>query len=250
VNVDFLVPELPLEFGQSLKIVGGTASLGNWEASTGCTLEWTEGNNWKGAAEVEAGSDVEFKLVKVAGGDWSSWEDGENKVLAVPATASALSVVCNWGGDLSIKVSESTPAAAAEKPKKSTKPKAAPKKVKEEKKEVKAVAAEPVAAEPVAVAAEPIAVAPEPIAAEPAVAAAPAFIAVAEKEEEKAEEAPVEAPTHSDNGPIGSNGVNLPAEFSSLATKISVGSDGTLIIEFGSSADGVTAASLAAKYIK
>ncbi len=259
INVDFLVPELPLEFGQSLKIVGGTASLGNWEASTGCTLEWTEGNNWKGSAEVEAGSDVEFKLVKVAGEDWSSWEDGENKVLAVPSTASAVSVVCNWGGDLSIKVSESTPAAATEKPKKSTKPKAAPKKVKEEKKEVKAVAAEPdVAAEPIAVAAEPVAVEPiaaEPIAAEPAVAAAPAFIAVAEKEEaekeeEKAEEAPVEDPTHSDNGSTGSNGVNLPAEFSSLATKISVGSDGSLIIEFGSSADGVTAASLAAKYIK
>ena len=232
VNVEFLVPELPLEFGQSLKIVGGAPALGNWEASTGCSLEWAEGNNWKGAAEIEAGSEVEFKLVKVAGGDWSSWEDGDNKVLAVPVNATGVEVVCSWGGDLSTKISESAPE-VEETPKKApTKAKAAPKKVKEEIK-----------------------------AAEPAVAAAPAFMApVAEKEEEVKEEvvaapaapvvaesAPTPTPTHAASS-NGSDGVNLSSELTSLASKISVGSDGALIIEFNGSADNVTAASLAAKY--
>ncbi|KAL4550008.1 hypothetical protein Ndes2526B_g08192 [Nannochloris sp. 'desiccata'] len=177
VNVEFLVPELPLEFGQSLKIVGGAPSLGNWEASTGAVLEWQEGNNWKGAAEVEAGSEVEFKLVKVAGEDWSSWEDGENKVFAIPATATGVEVICLWEGDISIE--------------------------KEEK----------------------------------------------PSHQEKEKDAPAEsAPTHSNGAAAApSTGVDISSEMSSLANTVSVGSDGSLMIEFNSNADGVTAASLAAK---
>ncbi|KAG7672713.1 hypothetical protein KSW81_001671 [Nannochloris sp. 'desiccata'] len=199
VNVEFLVPELPLEFGQSLKIVGGAPSLGNWEASTGAVLEWQEGNNWKGAAEVEAGSEVEFKLVKVAGEDWSSWEDGENKVFAIPATATGVEVICLWEGDISIEEENAAPQ-------------------------------------------------------EPAAVAAPAAVVVAEKEEkpshqEKEKDAPAEsAPTHSNGAAAApSTGVDISSEMSSLANTVSVGSDGSLMIEFNSNADGVTAASLAAK---
>ena len=238
VKVEFLVPELPLEFGQSLKLVGGAPSLGNWEATTGATLEWQEGNNWKGEAEIEAGSEVEFKLVKVAGEDWSSWEKGENKILSIPASASGVHVVCSWEGvDISVKVSESTPAVVEEAPKKtrasSTKAKA-PKKAKEEE--------QPKVAEPVAAAAPAPAVAPAPV------------VAVEEKKE--APQEPIvestpepEAPAHVESNSNGS-GVDIPSEMSSLADKISVSSDGALVIEFGGSADGVTAASLAEKLRK
>ena len=229
-----------MEFGQSLKIVGGAPSLGNWEASTGTVLEWQEGNNWKGAAKVEAGSEVEFKLVKVAGEDWSSWEEGDNKVLAVPTAASGMEVICNWEGDISIKVSEAAPA-VEQKPKKassssSTKAKA-PKKAKEEEK-----AAEPVA---VATAAPVVAVAEKEEKAAPqepaAAAAAAAADAAADASDADA------APAHSNGATAAGNGVNLPSEMSSLANKISLGSDSALIIEFSSNADGVSAASLAAK---
>ncbi|KAH7616093.1 hypothetical protein NADE_000927 [Nannochloris sp. 'desiccata'] len=211
VNVEFLVPELPLEFGQSLKIVGGAPSLGNWEASTGAVLEWQEGNNWKGAAEVEAGSEVEFKLVKVAGEDWSSWEDGENKVFAIPATATGVEVICLWEGDISIELLP-LPLLLLPRRKKNAAPQ------------------------------------------EPAAVAAPAAVVVAEKEEkpshqEKEKDAPAEsAPTHSNGAAAApSTGVDISSEMSSLANTVSVGSDGSLMIEFNSNADGVTAASLAAK---
>lgn len=248
-----------MEFGQSLKIVGGAPSLGNWEASTGTVLEWQEGNNWKGATGVEAGSEVEFKLVKVAGEDWSSWEEGENKVLAVPTTAAGVEVICKWGGDISIKVSEAA-AATEEKPKKSasssssTKAKA-PKKAKEEEKAATPLAA--AAPAPVVAVAEK-----EENAAPPKSTAAPAAVAVAERDEKEAvpqEPATVAAPTHSSdthstetNGAAAGvaaaagNDVNLPSEMSSLAHSISLGSDGAMIIEFNSNADGVSAASLAA----
>ncbi|KAL4532281.1 hypothetical protein Ndes2526B_g08189 [Nannochloris sp. 'desiccata'] len=255
VNVEFLVPELPLEFGQSLKIVGGAPSLGNWEASTGAVLEWQEGNNWKGAAEVEAGSEVEFKLVKVAGEDWSSWEDGENKVFAIPATATGVEVICLWEGDISIEVSEAT-AVVEEKPKKSSSSSSskakAPKKAKKEEKADEPIAAAAAAAAPAAVvvAEKEENAAPQ----EPAAVAAPAAVVVAEKEEkpshqEKEKDAPAEsAPTHSNGAAAApSTGVDISSEMSSLANTVSVGSDGSLMIEFNSNADGVTAASLAAK---
>ncbi|KAL4527560.1 hypothetical protein Ndes2526B_g08757 [Nannochloris sp. 'desiccata'] len=272
VNVEFLVPELPLEFGQSLKIVGGAPSLGNWEASTGAVLEWQEGNNWKGAAEVEVGSEVEFKLVKVAGEDWSSWEDGENKVFAIPATATGVEVICLWEGDISIEVSEAT-AVVEEKPKKSSSSSSskakAPKKAKKEEKADEPIAAAAAAAAPAAAApaaAAPAAAAPAAVVVaekeenaapqEPAAVAAPAAVVVAEKEErpshqEKEKDAPAEsAPTHSNGAAAAaapSTGVDISSEMSSLANAVSVGSDGSLMIEFNSNADGVTAASLAAK---
>ena len=83
----------PVEFGQSIAVVSNANA---WETETATELSWTEGDVWQG--ELEVPSDVgnlEFKLVKVAGGAVIEWEEGDNKSCAVSKGSKMLE--CSWG---------------------------------------------------------------------------------------------------------------------------------------------------------
>ena len=81
-----------LDFGHQLAVVGSSHQLGSWNVSnTTGKLSWSEGDFWKGEAEIPTGP-VEFKLVVVGDGDAVNWQPGENVALLVPDSADAIDV--------------------------------------------------------------------------------------------------------------------------------------------------------------
>ena len=80
-----------VKYGQSLCIVGSSASLGNWDAAKSSgAMQWNEGDIWKCEIALEqlvngAGGDtLEFKCVVVGStGEIVQWEEGENHFLSL-----------------------------------------------------------------------------------------------------------------------------------------------------------------------
>lgn len=67
-----------VSFGESIKVVGSSAALGNWNVDQAPSLTWSEGDVWKITLDFEPGSPAEFKFVVVSGGS-TVWEDGGNR---------------------------------------------------------------------------------------------------------------------------------------------------------------------------
>lgn len=81
-----------LDFGHQLAVVGSSHQLGSWNVSnTNGKLSWSEGDFWRGEAEIPTGP-VEFKLVVVGDGNAVNWQPGENVALIVPDSADAIDV--------------------------------------------------------------------------------------------------------------------------------------------------------------
>lgn len=82
--------ERKVKYGQSLCIVGNSASLGNWDAAKSLgVMQWNEGDIWKCEIELDQlvkgadGDRLEFKCVVMGStGDISEWEGGENHSLS------------------------------------------------------------------------------------------------------------------------------------------------------------------------
>jgi hypothetical protein len=73
------------EFGQCIRIVGSTDTLGTWKLRDGPELKWGEGHKWSVTVEVPAGLLVEYKYVVLQpdGVTALHWQQGNNAVLAV-----------------------------------------------------------------------------------------------------------------------------------------------------------------------
>lgn len=83
-----------LEYGDGLCVTGNVPALGDWDASRGLVLRWTEGNVWFGRVDVESSVDLEFKCVRMRE-DARAWEDGDNRAAAVGRGATL--VKCRFG---------------------------------------------------------------------------------------------------------------------------------------------------------
>ncbi|KAF8055666.1 rca [Scenedesmus sp. PABB004] len=70
-------------FGEYLKVVGGPAELGAWDAGAAPALTWGEGDVWTATLELPAG-EHEFKYVVVRQDGRLEWEPGENRRIHVP----------------------------------------------------------------------------------------------------------------------------------------------------------------------
>jgi hypothetical protein len=55
-----------VEYGQSLRIVGGSDELGGWELRGAPAMEWSDGDLWNVSLELEAGEGVRCVCVGVA----------------------------------------------------------------------------------------------------------------------------------------------------------------------------------------
>lgn len=86
-----------VDFGQSLRLVGGCAELGNWVLASAASMEWGEGDMWNVTLDLPAGSVVEYKYVVMgAGGHAAAWQAGNNSVLALRHAEDEVDVYDNW----------------------------------------------------------------------------------------------------------------------------------------------------------
>jgi hypothetical protein len=82
----------PTAFGQRLWLVGDAAALGSWDLGSALRLKWSEGGNWVGSVELDAGAaaGISYKAVLEHAPGQYKWAAGENCQLAL--TAASLSV--------------------------------------------------------------------------------------------------------------------------------------------------------------
>ena len=253
-----------------MNVVGSAPALGSWEAQAGASLQWHEGNTWKGSVEIESDTSVEFKLVRVAGEESLGWEDGPNRIISVQGPSV---VVCNWAGETVIKPNEAasqgkklrSAAGAAKKKADSLKNKTEnleakvnglEKKVAKSSTKLKSIQdsqAHDVMADHATPAFETVlptvAVAvdeadpPHAEHAEPELAhAAPVVIP-------EAVHVPEPVKINGNHISNGSTAVELSTELTSLVESVSLSSDGGMMIEFGDEVNGMSAAELAAKLL-
>ena len=57
----FLVRSWAVPFGEHLRVVGSGTALGDWDPAGGVTLQWSEGNDWRGEASLPCGT-ATFKV--------------------------------------------------------------------------------------------------------------------------------------------------------------------------------------------
>lgn len=67
------------QFGERIVAVGNDPALGKWRIDNALPLSWTEGNIWKGAAELTLGR-VEYKYVLITQNGCVWWQPGSNHV--------------------------------------------------------------------------------------------------------------------------------------------------------------------------
>ncbi|KAI9090864.1 starch binding domain-containing protein [Phlyctochytrium arcticum] len=78
----------PTSYGQTVKIVGSIAQLGNWSASAAPALSAdgysTSNPLWSRTINLPAGTQFEYKYIKVSGTDAVQWEKDPNRSFTVP----------------------------------------------------------------------------------------------------------------------------------------------------------------------
>lgn len=88
-----------VDYGQSIRLVGGAPELGSWILSDGVPLAWSEGDMWNATVELPAGGVTEYKFVVVGGsGHAVAWQQGNNSVLALRHGEDSVDVYDNWYG--------------------------------------------------------------------------------------------------------------------------------------------------------
>lgn len=102
IAADFTVPSQPLAFGETLKIVGSTPELGDWDVEGALALEWGEGNNWSGSTTLPPGP-AKFKVVIIRGDGSAWWEEGPNRSAKIPEDGQ-LTITCRLGDSASTEV--------------------------------------------------------------------------------------------------------------------------------------------------
>jgi alpha-amylase len=86
--------------GETIKITGNTAQLGNWTPASGLTLSatsYTSSNPvWTITIPMSAGSTVQYKFVKVSSGGTVTWESDPNRSYTVPTCQASASLSSSW----------------------------------------------------------------------------------------------------------------------------------------------------------
>ncbi|ATZ51061.1 hypothetical protein BCIN_06g05050 [Botrytis cinerea B05.10] len=76
-------------YGQTIKVAGSVAALGNWDVSAAVALSavnYTSANPlWTGTVMLPPGQVVQYKYVNVASSGTPTWEKDPNRVFTVPA---------------------------------------------------------------------------------------------------------------------------------------------------------------------
>jgi hypothetical protein len=76
-------------YGESVKVVGSTTQLGNWDVSKAIALsasKYTDSNPlWTGSVSLPAGTALEYKFIRVQQGGAVSWESDPNRKYTVPS---------------------------------------------------------------------------------------------------------------------------------------------------------------------
>ncbi|KAK3330258.1 glycoside hydrolase superfamily [Apodospora peruviana] len=88
-------------FGDTVKIVGNTSSLGNWNAASGVTLsasQYTSSNPlWSGTVSFPPASVIQYKFIKLSSSGAATWEADPNHTYTVPCAVAA-TVSSTWKG--------------------------------------------------------------------------------------------------------------------------------------------------------
>ncbi|KAJ5162517.1 Six-hairpin glycosidase [Penicillium capsulatum] len=80
-------------WGESMKLVGSTRALGNWDTSSTVVLaaKYTDGSHrWYATVMLPAGSSVEYKYLRVGSDGVVQWESDPNRSYTVPAECSKM----------------------------------------------------------------------------------------------------------------------------------------------------------------
>jgi glucoamylase len=88
-------------FGQTVKIVGNTAELGNWNTANAVALSaasYTSSNPlWSTNINLAAGAVIQYKYIVVDNGGAVTWEHDPNHTYTVPRTCATTAAVSdNW----------------------------------------------------------------------------------------------------------------------------------------------------------
>jgi alpha-amylase len=99
VSVSF-TERVTTSLGETIKITGNTAQLGNWNPSNAPALSassYTSSNPvWTITLPMAAGSAVQYKFVKVSNGGAVTWESDPNRAYTVPGCQASASVNVTW----------------------------------------------------------------------------------------------------------------------------------------------------------
>jgi lytic starch monooxygenase len=87
--------------GETIKLVGSTAQLGNWDASKGLALSASQYTSskplWTLTAEFSPGTSFQYKFIKTTSSGGVVWESDPNRSYTVPADCSkTYTVDSNW----------------------------------------------------------------------------------------------------------------------------------------------------------
>ncbi|KAK4673514.1 hypothetical protein QC763_112690 [Podospora pseudopauciseta] len=89
---------VPTSFGDSVKVTGNVAALGNWNPTNGVALNASQYTNnnplWTGTLKLAPGTNIQYKFVKVSSSGAASWESDPNRSYTVPCAAA--SVGSSW----------------------------------------------------------------------------------------------------------------------------------------------------------
>ena len=103
VPVTVCVHGLMLGLGEQLRLVGSCQELGRWESAAAPLLEWQPSDSWVVTLALPPGRHT-YKLVRVQEGGGMQWEDGEDRVLGVPAAAVALTASLRFGDTAAVEM--------------------------------------------------------------------------------------------------------------------------------------------------
>ncbi|CAI0652044.1 unnamed protein product [Colletotrichum noveboracense] len=88
------------QFGQTIKIVGNTAQLGNWSPGSAISLSasgYTSANPvWSVTIELQAGQAIQYKYINVASDGTVTWEADPNHTYTVPSCTTAATKSDTW----------------------------------------------------------------------------------------------------------------------------------------------------------
>ncbi|MUL40925.1 hypothetical protein FZ103_06950 [Streptomonospora sp. PA3] len=99
VSAEFLV-QADTWYGQNVRVVGSVPELGSWNPDEGLRLSTDDSSypTWSGAVDLPAGTDFEYKLVKVDPDGTVTWESGANRAASAdsPGTDCAAVFTARW----------------------------------------------------------------------------------------------------------------------------------------------------------
>jgi glycosidase len=90
VSVRFVAQDAETEFGQDVYVVGNVPELGDWDTSQAVGPFFNqvvyEYPDWYYDVSVPAGTEIEFKFVKIDDSGNVTWESGDNRVYTTPTS--------------------------------------------------------------------------------------------------------------------------------------------------------------------